>query len=58
MTEVLPHFKTDIEEMVLVPSSGGRFEVLVDDRLIYSKLETGTFPEPRDIVKALEQARN
>jgi selT/selW/selH-like putative selenoprotein len=40
--------------MVLVPSDKGRFEVYVDDELVHSKLKTGSFPEPREIVKAIE----
>jgi len=53
--EILPHFKQDISEYVLVTSDEGRFEVLVDGELIHSKLETGEFPKPRDIVKAIER---
>jgi len=53
--EVLPHFKNDLEEMILVPSGGGKFEVFLDDRQIFSKLDTGEFPEPREIVKAIEK---
>lgn len=52
--EILPHFKQDISEFILVPSDKGRFEVLVDDELVHSKLQTGEFPKPRDIVKAIE----
>ena len=51
---MLSHFKRDIEEMTLVPSDGGRFEIFVDGDQIYSKLETGRFPEHREIVKAIE----
>jgi len=40
--------------MILVPSDGGKFEVFLDDEQIFSKLETGRFPEPRDIVKSIE----
>ena len=40
--------------MILVPSDGGRFEVFLDGEAIYSKLETGRFPESREIVKAIE----
>lgn len=40
--------------MNLVPSDGGKFEVFVDGEQIYSKIETGEFPNPRDIVKAIE----
>ncbi len=55
MAEILPHFKQDIAEYVLVPSDKGRFEVLVDGDLVHSKLQTGEFPKPRDIVKAIER---
>jgi selenoprotein W-related protein len=54
MAEILPHFKQDISEYVLVPSDKGKFEVLVDGELVHSKLQTGEFPKPRDIVKAIE----
>jgi predicted Rdx family selenoprotein len=30
-----------IEQIILVPSSGGRYEITVDDELIYSKAATG-----------------
>jgi selenoprotein W-related protein len=53
--EILSHFKQDISECILVPSDKGRFEVLVDDELVHSKLKTGDFPKPPDIVKAIER---
>jgi len=58
MADLLPHFKQDIDEMVLVPDSGGKFEFSVNGELIYSKLETGEFPENRDIIKAVEAKAN
>lgn len=54
MEDVLPHFKQDITEMSLVPSDGGKFEIFVNDDQVYSKVETGEFPNSRDIVKAIE----
>lgn len=39
-----------------MPSDGGRFEVSIDGELVYSKLKTGRFPEPADIIQRLEQA--
>lgn len=33
-----------------MPAGGGCFEVSVDDERIYSKLETGEFPEPEAIL--------
>jgi selenoprotein W-related protein len=47
-------FKRKVRRFVLVPSDGGRFEVSIGGELVYSKLETGVFPEPRDIVKEVE----
>ncbi len=41
----------------LVKSSGGAFEVTVDGDLIYSKLETGAFPEDAEIVRMLKARR-
>jgi selenoprotein W-related protein len=55
MADLLPHFKQDIDAMVLIPSDGGRFEFSVNGELVYSKLDTGEFPEPRDIIDAVEQ---
>ena len=33
------------------------FEVKVDGKLVYSKLETGSFPESDDVVKAIEAVK-
>ena len=53
MAELLPEFKQDIDEMILVPSDGGRFEFSVNGELVYSKLESGEFPSHREIIKAV-----
>jgi len=50
---LLGEYKNRIEELVLQPSSGGRFEVSVDGRLIYSKAETGRFPTVEEVRGAL-----
>jgi selenoprotein W-related protein len=34
----------------LIPASGGCFEVSLDGKLIYSKLETGKFPDEKALV--------
>ena len=47
-------FKRKVRRFVLVPSDGGRFEVSIGGELVYSKLETGSFPDPREIVKEVE----
>jgi selT/selW/selH-like putative selenoprotein len=39
----------------LVPSAGGRFEVTVDERLIFSKAAEGRFPELREVKDKLRE---
>lgn len=48
--EVLKQFEHLMETMTLVPSDGGRFEVTVNDRLIYSKLQTNRHVQPGEVV--------
>ena len=38
----------------LVPGSNGIFNVIVDDELVFSKGETGRFPDPGEIVQKLK----
>ncbi len=40
----------DLEQLIILPSSGGRFEVTVDGELIFSKLAEGRFPENEEIL--------
>lgn len=40
-------------EVALVPSSGGAFEVSVGDEKVYSKLETGRFPDERILIQEI-----
>jgi len=47
--KMFSHFRHDIEEMTLVPSSGGAFEVTVNGEKIYSKLDTGEFPNEEEL---------
>jgi len=41
--------------VVLVQSSGGRFEVTVDDTLVYSKRATGRHAEPGEVVRRIKE---
>ncbi|MCA1062723.1 Rdx family protein [Rossellomorea aquimaris] len=43
-----------MHELTLVPSSGGAFEITVDNKKIYSKLDTGVFPEISHIISTIE----
>jgi selenoprotein W-related protein len=40
-------------EVLLISSSGGVFEVKVDGVLVYSKKQTGEFPDETRLVAAL-----
>jgi selenoprotein W-related protein len=42
-------FGSQVEGVVLTPSHGGRFEVTVNGRLIYSKLATGRHAQPGEV---------
>ena len=54
MTEkILSAYKQNIKGLELEPSGGGCFEVYADDALIYSKLETGEFPNEDSVVSAI-----
>ena len=48
--DLLKNFEFNIQSLTLVPSDGGKFEVTVDDRLVYSKLETHRHAEPGEVV--------
>ena len=49
MDELLKNYEHVIEKIALVPSDGGKFEVTVNGRLLYSKLETHRHAEPGEI---------
>ncbi len=46
--------KQRIGALKLIPSSGGAFEVSVNGAKVYSKLQTGEFPEPDAVIKNIK----
>jgi len=50
----LGRYKNQVAEVALVPSSGGAFEVSAGGILVYSKLETGRFPDERALLNEME----
>ncbi len=52
--KLLEYYKHDIGQLQLVPSSGGRFEIAVDDARVFSKLDTDRFPEYEEVKSAIE----
>jgi selenoprotein W-related protein len=55
MAELLKEFEPEIQAFTLSPSSGGRFEVSVNGRLIYSKLETQRHAEPGEVASLIRK---
>jgi selenoprotein W-related protein len=55
MGEVLPRYKSKFSAYELIADTGGKFEVLVDGKVLYSKLETGRFPENHEVLKLLDE---
>ena len=50
MGALLKEHEEEIQEMTLIPSAGGKFEVSVNGKLIYSKLETGKHTDPGQVL--------
>jgi len=47
--ELLTTFNTDITSLALVPGSGGIFEARLNGSVIFSRKETGRFPESKEL---------
>jgi len=48
--ELLKHYEHLVEEIKLVPSDGGKFEVTVNGQLLYSKSATHRHAEPGEVL--------
>ena len=48
--ELLKAYGTKIKKLSLQPSYGGRYEVSLNDKLIFSKIKKGRFPETIEII--------
>ena len=55
MAELVKEFEQEIDSITLVPSDGGRFEVSVNDQLVYSKLRTNRHPEPGEVADLIRK---
>jgi selenoprotein W-related protein len=53
--DLLEKFEPEIEAITLIPSSGGVYEVTVNDKLIYSKKSTGRHAEPGEVIGLFEK---
>ncbi|MBN1145912.1 MAG: Rdx family protein [Anaerolineales bacterium] len=55
MDELVKAYEPQIESFTLIPSDGGRFELTVNGKLIYSKLRTGLHVESGELVGLVRQ---
>ena len=55
MVELVREFEPEIETIALVPSDGGRFEVSVNDQLLYSKLKTSRHAEAGEVARLVRK---
>ncbi len=56
MAEVLKEYEYKVASVQIIPSDGGKFEVMVDDKLVYSKLQTGRHVESGEVAKLVGSA--
>jgi len=52
----MENFTPVIENLKLIPSSGGRFEVLANDKVVYSKKAEGRHAEEGEVVRRFSEA--
>jgi selenoprotein W-related protein len=48
--DLLKAFEDKVEGITLIPSDGGKFEITVNKKLVYSKLKTGRHAQPGEVV--------
>jgi len=51
----MDRYKRKVGKFVLVPTDGGKFEVTVGDKLVWSKEETGEFPDDAALAKVIDK---
>ena len=54
MGALLKEHEEEIQAMTLIPSDGGKFEVGVNGKLIYSKLDTGQHTDPGQVLNLFQ----
>ena len=53
--QLLDEFEQTLSRLTLIPSGGGRFEVMLDDRMVYSKAKTGEHPDYEAVAVPLRE---
>ena len=53
--KIVSEYKQRLAGLTLIPSTGGCFELSIDGKLVYSKLQTGSFPDEDEMVELVGQ---
>lgn len=53
--KLLKEFEFKIDSVRVIPSTGGVFEVMADDDLVYSKKQTGNHADYEDVAGPLRE---
>lgn len=51
---VLSKFEPHVDDITVIPSSGGVFEVIVDDTLVFSKKELGRHATIDEVLESID----
>jgi len=54
--EILSTFEGDVDELALLPGSGGIFEIYANGQLIWSRKAMGRFPEITELKQTVRDA--
>lgn len=54
-SKLLTTYKQQIRDLKLIPSGGGCFEITLNGEKVYSKLETGRFPDEQWVIDTVGQ---
>ena len=52
--DLLDKYGNNITKLILIPSSGGVYEVMKNDQVIFSKKELNRFPELDELIDIIE----
>lgn len=52
---ILGKYEHHIDDIMLIPSKGGAFEVMVGDNLVYSKLDTGRHAAIDEVMDSVDE---
>ncbi len=56
--ELLTTFEQELNEVALAPSTGGTFDVFLNDEMIFSRGEEGRFPESKELKQLVRDQIN